>query len=622
MEKRTIALFKKILKAVAPPPDILPSEWAEENLILNESALSTGRWRSDTVPYQKDIIDAVVDPEVEKIVIMSSSQGGKNVIVNIIIGYFIDVDPSPIMLIEPTLDLAEDYSKRRLAPIIQDTKCLREKVYETKSRDSNNTILLKLFPGGSLNLVGANSPRSLASKPIRVIIADEVDGFEASAGKEGDPLKLADKRAITFWNRKKIYISTPVLKGTSRIEKEYLSGTQEKWCLKCPNCGEYQYINWHGIKFEHSKDDKGNYSVWDITFQCPDCLKKYDEYTWKQQPGAWVAENPDAIKTKKTRSFHWNAFVYFWTSWEDIILEYLHSKSDPEEKKVFKNTVLGEPYEENINDEEYSFLLDRREEYPADLPDGVLILTAGVDTQDDRLEYEIVGWGKGEQSWGIEYGVIMGKPDQASTWQMLSDKLDTVWRFENGLGLKVACTFVDSGGHYTSEVYKFCRANEHRKIFAIRGKGGAGIPLIYSKGRSKKENCLYFNLGVDGGKAKIRSRLQIQQPGDRYCHFPLNEGKGYDQMYFKGLLSERPVTRKVNGRIKVVWEKIGGAKRRNEPLDVRNYAQAAFELLPVNLDILEERLKSMTPSKDKVIDVTKRKPQNRKYGVVNRGIKA
>ena len=621
MEKRTIALFKKILKAVAPPPNILPSEWAEENLILNESALSTGRWRSETVPYQKEIIDAVVDPEVEKIVIMSSSQGGKNVIVNIIIGYFIDIDPSPIMLIEPTLELAEDYSKRRLAPIIQDTKCLKEKIYETKSRDSNNTILLKLFPGGSLNLVGANSPRSLASKPIRVIIADEVDGFEASSGKEGDPLKLADKRAITYWNRKKIYISTPVLKGASRIEKEYLAGTQEKWCLKCPGCGKYQYINWHGLKFDYSKDEKGNYSVWNITFQCPDCLQKFDEYTWKQQPGAWIAENPEAKKTKRTRSFHWNAFVYFWMSWEDIILEYLHSKSDPEMKKVFKNTILGEPYEERIEDEEWSYLLERREEYPADLPDGVLILTAGVDVQDDRLEYEIVGWGKGEQSWGIEYGIIMGKPDQDSTWQMLSDKLDTVWRFENGLGLKVACTFVDSGGHYTSEVYKFCKANEYRKIFAIKGKGGPGYPLIYSKGRSKKENCLYFVLGVDGGKAKILSRLQIKQPGDGYCHFPLGEERGYDEIYFRGLFSERPKPKKVNGRIKIVWEKLGGANRRNEPLDVRNYAQAAFALLPVNLDILEERLKSMTPDSGQVVNAVTKKPQKRKYGVVNRGIK-
>lgn len=620
MEKKTIALFRKILKAAAPPPDILPSEWAEKNLILNESALSTGRWHSDTVPFQKEIIDAVVDPELEKIVIMSSSQGGKNVIVNIIIGYYIDVDPSPIMLIEPTLELAEDYSKRRLAPIIQDTKCLREKVYETKSRDSNNTILLKLFPGGSLNLVGANSPRSLASKPIRIVIADEVDGFEISAGREGDPLKLADKRSITYWNRKKIYISTPVIKGASRIEKEYLAGTQEKWCLKCPNCGKYQYINWYGLKFEYSKDEKGNYDIWDITFQCPDCLEKFDEHVWKEQPGAWIAANPDAKKTKKTRSFHWNALVYFWTSWEEIILEYLECKSDPELKKVFKNTVLGESYEENINDEEYAYLLDRREEYPADLPDGVLILTAGVDTQDDRLEYEIVGWGKGEQSWGIEYGIIMGKPDQESTWQMLSDKLDTVWRFENGIGLKVACTFVDSGGHYTSDVYKFCRANEHRKIFAVRGKGGPGIPLIYSKGRSKKENCLYFNLGVDGGKARILSRLRIKQPGDRYCHFPLNEERGYDQMYFKGLLSERSRVKKVSGQVKIVWEKIGGASRRNEPLDVRNYAQAAFALLPVNLEILEKRLKSMSPSRNKVIDITKTPPQKRKYGVINRGI--
>jgi phage terminase large subunit GpA-like protein len=594
MKQKTINLFRRILKTVAPPLDILPSKWAEQNIVLNESALSTGKWRPDTAPYQIEIINAVKDPVVEKIVIMSASQGGKNVIVNIIIGYFVDIDPCPIMLIEPGLELAEDYSKRRLAPLIADIKVLREKIHEAKSRDSSNTILLKLFPGGSLNLVGANSPRSLASKPIRVVIADEIDGFELSSGKEGDPLKLADRRSTTYWNRKKIYVSTPVLSGVSRIEQEYLKGTQEKWNIECPNCGVHQYINLHGIKFQHEKDSKDNYKVWDITFQCPACLEKYDEYTWKQQPGKWVAYNPAA---NKVRSFHWNAFIYPWSSWEEIILEWLTVKKDPEQHKVFKNTIEGLPWEETLGQEEYQYLLDRREEYGVELPDGVLLLTAGVDTQDDRLEYEIVGWGRGEQTWGIEYGVIMGKPDRPETWQALSDKLSQVFHFASGIGLRVACTFVDSGGHYTSDVYSWCKKNEHRKIFAIRGMNRPGLPIIHSMGRSKKEGCRYFNLGVDGGKARILSRVQIDQPGDGYCHFPLGD-RGYDQTYFRGLMSEYQDKEKKGGKIKLVWKK--KTDIRNEPLDVRNYAQAAFYLLPVNWDALESRIKNVVKPKEQM----------------------
>jgi phage terminase large subunit GpA-like protein len=587
MEQKTINLFRRILKTVAPPLDIKPSGWAEQNLVLNESALSNGKWRPDTAPWQPEIMDAVKDPTVEKIVIMSASQGGKNVIVNTIIGYYVDVDPCPIMLIEPSLELAEDYSKRRLAPLISDTRVLREKIHEAKSRDSNNTILLKLFPGGSLNLVGANSPRSLASKPIRVVIADEIDGFELSAGKEGDPLKLADRRSTTYWNRKKIYVSTPVLAGFSRIEQEFLKGTQERWNIECPNCGDYQYINMQGIKFKHEQDAKGNYKAWDITFQCPACLEKFDEYTWKQQPGKWVAYNPAA---KKVRSFHWNAFIYPWGSWEDIVLEWLTVKKDPEQHKVFKNTVLGLPWEETLGQEEYQFLLDRREEYPAELPDGVLLLTAGVDTQDDRLEYEIVGWGRGEQTWGIEYGVIMGKPDKPETWQTLSDKLGQVFRFTSGIGLKVACALVDSGGHYTQDVYEWCHKNECRKIFACRGMSRPGLSIIHSTARSKKENCRYFNLGVDGGKTRILSRVQIKQPGDGYYHYPLGD-RGYDQTYFQGLLSEYQDTEKQGGKLKLVWKK-RSSNIRNEPLDVRNYAQAAFYLLSVNWDALEGRIKN------------------------------
>jgi phage terminase large subunit GpA-like protein len=616
MNRKTIRLFNRIAKNISPPPALTVSEWADlYRKLSSETSAEPGQWHTERAPYQREMMDAVNDPEIEEVVFKTSSQVGKSEIVNNIAGYFIDNDPCPMLMIQPTIEMAEDYSKRRLAPMFKDTEVLTKKVADSKTRDTNNTILMKQFPGGSLALAGANSPAGLASRNIRIILADEIDRFPPSAGTEGDPLLLVEKRTITFWNKKKIYISTPTIKGASRIDTEYEKGTQERWRLECPHCGHFAFINLHGIKFEHKKDEKGNYSVWDITFQCPACLEKFDEYTWKAQPGKWIADNPEA---RSIRSFHLNAFVSPWVHWESIILEWLQVKHDPEKHKVFKNTMLGESWEENISDDEYDYLLQRREEYPADLPDGVLLLTCGVDVQDDRLEFEIVGWGRGEQSWGIKYGVLMGKPDQEKVWNDLRDILGATYYFESEIGLKIACTFIDSGGHHTSDVYKFCRKNEYRKVFAIRGMPKPGLPIIYSRGRSKKENCLYFNLGVDGGKARILSRIQIKQPGDGYCHFPLDEKRGYDQVYFKGLLSEHQVTEKSGGKLKLVWRK-RTTDIRNEPLDVRNYAQAAFYLLPESwLEVFEQQLAEGQKSQNTPIPVPKQ-PQKRR-GVIKKGV--
>jgi phage terminase large subunit GpA-like protein len=617
MKKKTLKLFKRIIKTIAPPPQITVSQWAEQNRVLSsESSAEPGKWNNERAPYQVEIMDAVNDPLIEKIVMMTCSQAGKNEIINNIIGYFIDIDPCPMMLIEPTLELAEDYSKRRLDPLFRDTKVLREKIADKKSRTSNNTILNKVFPGGSLSLVGANSPSGLASKPIRILIGDEIGRFPVSAGDEGDPLGLGEKRTVTFFNRKKIFVSTPGIKDVCRIEEEYVSGTQEKWRKKCPDCGAYEYINIHGVKFEYTKDEKGNYKVWNVVYQCSHCGAEYDEFDWNNTEGRWIAENPSA---EKVRSFHVNAFVSPWWRWEDIVHIWLKDKKDPEKHKVVKNTIFGEPWEEEGEFESEDILLDRREEYPAELPDGVLILTAAVDVQDDRLEYEIVGYGKGEETWGIEKGLIMGVPDIKETWQLLSDKLDTVYHFQNGIGLKISCACVDSGGHYTEEVYKFCKANEHRRIFAIKGMGGSGYPLLYKLYRSKKENAAVFILGVDSGKAKIMGRLKIKEPGAGYCHYPDDENRGYDRIYFKGLISEKLVRRKQKGQIRMIWEKVAAATKRNEPLDLRNYAQAAFEILNPNLDEVEKRLQNAALLGEKTANLSPKKSQ-RKRGVVKKGI--
>lgn len=585
MQQKTIDLFRRILKSVSPPPKLNVSDWADRYRVLSsETSAEPGRWRTDRTPYMREIMNAATDPNLEKVVVESSSQVGKSEFINNVIGYYIDTDPGPMLLVEPTLEMARDYSKQRIAPMIRDTEPLTAKVADSKTRDIDNTILMKVFPGGFLAIGGANSPAGLASRPIRILLADEIDRYPDSAGTEGDPLALAEKRTQTFvGSLKKIFVSTPTIKDASRIEIEYESGTQEKWKLACPACGCPQYINLRQIKFQYSKDEKQNYRVWDVMFQCPDCGEAFDELTWKDQPGRWIADNPGAVNC---RSFHVNAFVSPWVSWESIILEWLKVKRDPERYKVFVNTVEGRSWEERGEADDYEALYSRREDYPAQLPNGVLLLTAGVDVQGDRLEYEIVGWGHGEESWGIEYGAIWSDPEVDQTWKDLLGVLTRTYRYADGSGLRVACSCVDSGGHSTEKVYKFAKANEFSRIFAIKGMGGPGLALLHKATKTEKEKARLFILGVDAGKSTIMSRLKIKETGPGYCHWPTDNRRGYSMAYFEGLLAEHQVPRKRQGRIYMVWEKVNDGAR-NEPLDARNYAQAALQLINPDFDKLE-----------------------------------
>jgi phage terminase large subunit GpA-like protein len=575
VRKHTLNLFKKIAKITAPPPKLTVSQWADKYRVLSkESSAEHGKWNTDRAPYQREIMDSINNPDYEEIVVMSSAQVGKSEIINNIIGYHIDYDPSPMLLMQPTLEMAEAYSKDRIAPMIRDTPSLAKKVNSPKAKDGNNTLLQKKFPGGHLTLVGANSPASLASRPVRIVLADEVDRFPLSAGTEGDPLSLAHKRTKTFWNRKKISVSTPTIKGASRIEAEYNESTMEQWCISCPSCGKFQPYVWEQIRFEP------------VGMECIYCKSLHTEVEWKSRPGKWIARNPEARK----RGFHLNAFASPWESWENIIHEFKEAKrKGPETLKTWKNTTLGEPWEEKVQEHDHTKLMQRREEYKHDIPEGVLVLTAGVDVQDDRLEVEIVGWGLGETSWGIEYKIFYGDPGQQVVWDQLDAFLLKDWFTPNGVKLTISATCIDSGGHYTQEVYDFCKAREYRRIFAVKGKGGSGVPFIYktSKVGIKKDTYLFI-IGVNEGKDTIYSRLKIEEPEKPgYCHFPLNVEKGYDEAYFIGLTSEYKKPKRVNGSIRYEWVK-RSSNIRNEPLDLRNYSLAALRILNPDLEYLQK----------------------------------
>lgn len=618
INKRLQSVFKKAVQGFQPPEDLTVSEWADKNRYLSpEASAEPGRWRTSRTPYLKVPMDAFNDPKVNRIVMVAASQVGKSELELNIIGYIIDQDPGSILYIHPTDGAAKEFSKLRIAPMIRDSPTLRKKVAEPKSRDSGNTILQKVFPGGILTLCGSTEAHALASKPIRTIIGDERDRWATTAGDEGDPWALARARQITFYNAKAVEVSTPTIKNASAIEKSFAEGTMERWCVPCPHCGEYNNIKFTDIRFDkEEREIKGyrSYTATDVRYVCPHCAGISKESVIKAKSrteGKWMAENPEAYEERGCRSFWLNAFVSPWESWKTIIEAYLNAIGDTKRLQVVYNTRFGELWEDRGNLEDEGVYMSRREEYSADLPDGALVLTCGVDTQDDRLQYEVVGHGHFGETWGIQTGVIMGTPDDPDVWRRLDDVINKVYRFEEGHGLTISTTFVDEGGHFTQEVRLACNDRFDKKVFAIKGSsGGSGVPYTSPPRRVKIVidgkyigRAWQYMLGVDAGKQKIFDNLRVMTPGAKYCHFPLNEDRGYNREFFHSLLSERLVYIK-NRKNPWQWQKIPGHER-NEALDCRNYANAAFAALNPDLDRIAKEIKS-----------TKNKKKSNRQGLV------
>lgn len=587
MKSELLLLKYSFLNGLKPLPKTSVSVWADNYRILSAGiSAEPGKWKTSRAPYQKEIMDAFTQGEIHRVIVKSCSQIGKSDIMNNVIGRFAHLDPCPIMMVQPTVEMATDFSKSRISPMIRDTKVLTQLFYDTrdvaKSRNADQTILSKVFPGGRLVLTGANSPASLASRPIRILLCDEVDRFPLSAGTEGDPIGLAEKRMTTFWNYKLGMFSTPTNEGSSRIDIEYFAGTQEEWRHRCPNCGEYHTLDYRQMQVDYTenKDESGNKTVIvrDVKWRCPDCGFEYDERAMKNAPQKYVALNPDAINNG-VRSFFLNGFSSPWLTWAEIMREWLEAQGIPSMEQVVYNTRFGLSYKMAGEYDDETVFLDRRDSYDAELPDGVLLLTAAVDVQKNRLEYEICGWGAGEENFGIMRGVVMGEPTDYGTWQELDKILDREYYFSDGTPLKVSRTFIDSG-YSTRAVYEYCAANVHKQRFPIKGKGGSGLPLLYQYTKIKNLPMPLTILGVDDGKQEVFARLGIREAGAQYFHFPKNdeyiERRGYNKLYFKQLIAERRIFRKVGGVIQVAWEPVADGVR-NESLDLRVYNLACMK---------------------------------------------
>ena len=499
-----------------------------------------------------------------------------------LIGYFADADPSPILLVQPTEIASRAFSKERIEPTFRATPALRGRL-STGLRDKENTIHLHTFPGGYLACAWATSAVSLASRPIRVVLLDEVDRYPDSLGRDGDPIAQAVQRTANFHNRKIVAVSTPTIEGISPIARLYEDTDQRRLHVPCPRCGVFQVLEWSGVIY---KGADGQPDLAGVHYRCEHCAGRIEE---RDRPamlalGEWQADNPGHLH----RGYQLSALYSPWVRWRELAAEWIKATTERDKRGLqeFVNLRLGETWAESSDQVSAEALEKNREEYPAEVPPGALLLTAGVDVQDNRLEIEVVGWGIGKESWGIAYCVVVGDTSTPDPWRRLDELLARTWLREGGGAVGLWCACIDSGGHRTSEVYEFCRARLARNIFAIKGWSGEGRPIVGKPTTSNQLRIPLYPVGADTTKDAVFSRLAIDQPGPGFCHFPTAREAAYDDEFFKGLCSEKRVVKIRGGRRKREWKQL---RARNEPLDCRVYATAAMELLVPDFDLLAKR---------------------------------
>ena len=579
------------------------SDWADAHRRLSaEASAEAGQWATDRAEYQRGIMDALSNEKIETVVVMSSAQVGKTEIILNMIGYHVDQDPCPILCVQPTLDQAATFSKDRISPMFRDTPRLKGKVKDARSRDANNTTYHKGFDGGHLTLVGSNSSSGLASRPIRLVLFDEVDRYTTTA--EGDPIELAKKRAATFWNRKFVMVSTPTVKGHSRIEAEFEKSDKREYHVPCADCGHSQVMRWANVHWEQNKPETAHYA-------CIECGSVWDDAARFRaiRRGEWRATAP----LVGTAGFRLSGLCSPWSPLEGMVREFLQAKKLPETLRVFVNVTLGETWEEEGESVAEMEISNHREEYGDKLPDEIVFLTAGVDVQNDRLEVETLGHARDLETFSVGFHTLYGDPASAAVWNDLDGILSLEYQTYDGRSLGVKATAVDSGGHHTQAVYKYCKPRLSRRVFAIKGVGGEGKPPVGRPSTNNNMKCKLFPVGVDTIKEMVYSHLRIKEEGAGYCHFPAS----YPDEYFKQLTAEKVVRKYHKGFHKRECVK---TRARNEALDCRVYSLAALSIINVNVNIIAQRSASANAKTDdevKPASKVRRKVPRRDGGFVN-----
>lgn len=594
--------------AFAPPPEVTICEWAEANRILPKGTTNRpGPFRAEK--FQRQIMDAVVDPNVRRVSVQKSTQVGYTdaVLLNII-GYYIDADPKPMMLVFPRDTDAKDKSKKIVAPMIQNSPALRDKVRDVVSRRGGNTQQLKQFDGGFLKITGANSGAGLRSDPCAVVLFDEADAYPDDVDGEGDPIKIGERRTDGFDDEKIVIGSTPAMpKGSSRIEAEVERGSLEYFHMPCPFCGEMQPLLWRDperktpdgkpiYNFRWEKDAEGMPIPETVKYYCRKCETGIPE-RYKQQMldrGEYIPTYPER---REHRSFRiWAAYSPWKPIWHLLAKEWVESQDNPEEMKAFVNLRLGETWDEGAEGLTSADLSKRVEAYPKNssgeyvLPWNVACLVSTVDVQHNRLEVQTTGFGPGEEQFLIDHTVFWGPPglqpgqkeneDLCNVWTDLEDHLLREWEHKSGAKLRSSITLVDSGA-YSDAVYDFVMPRQHnrRRVFACKGVDHLSRPGLVQESTTKKSKVRLFLVGTYVGKDRVFARMRIMKHGAGFLHFP----DWTTDEYFNQLTAESKVPKKNRFTKRTQWVYVNN-QERNEALDLTVYAHAGLYLLQHVID--------------------------------------
>lgn len=567
---------ENLLAGLRPPPEMTISQWAERYRVLAGSASSEpGRWSNARTPYLVEIMDELSpQSSATDVVFMKGSQiGGTEVLINTAL-YYIKHCPSPIGAFQTTEQTAKRFLKQRMNP-----------AFSAMGMDGifyGDEMYLKEFPGGVLVTGWSNSPSNFRSAPFRILLCDEISEWPKDCGGQGDPCELGRRRTTNFPRRKLFWNSTPGIDGECRITEMFFAGDQRHYQVPCPHCGELHKWEWANVVWDSDAD--GHDLPETVRMKCPHCGAEYGEHykTELMAQGQWVKENPDGDYP----SFHINALYspLGWYSWKNAVMDFLKSKGDVNKMKSFTNNVLGEAWSlDGGKVIDPNGLMTRCEEYEAEVPDGAVVLTAGVDVQDDRLEVEVVGWGRGLENWGITNRILIGNPSESLVWEALDSVLMAGYGNSMNEKLYVAAALIDSGGHHTADVYRYTSKRERRNIFACVGKAGLARPLVTRPKKTDKSSVYdanIVNVGVDIAKDQFYDWIAIECPGPGYCHFPAKPDE-YNKEFFAQLTAEKRFKKWVRGAQVWAYKKL---RPRNEALDKRNYARGALNITGIDVD--------------------------------------
>lgn len=593
------------LAGLAPDPALTVSQWADRHRILSSRAASeAGPYRTARTPYLRGIMDALSPADsTRRVVFMKAAQVGATEAGNNWIGYVIHRAPGPFMAVQPTVDLAKRLSQQRIDPLLEESPALRDLVLPSRSRDSGNTILAKRFPGGQFVLTGANSAVGLRSMPARWVFLDEVDAYPGDVDGEGDPIALADARTISFGHRAKMFlVSTPTIKGISRIEREYEGSDQRRFYVPCPECGELQWLKFEQLHWPKGLPDRARYIC-----ERNGCVIEERHKTWMMDEanGAhWRATAPPEVIQKAREAgvagFHISGLYspLGWLSWAEIARLWEEAQGNDASLKTVKNTLLGETWQEKGEAPDWQRLYERREAHVlGTCPEGVLFLTAGADVQRDRIELDVWGWGRGLRSWLIDHIVLEGDVTQPAVWAKLDAVLAQTWPHAGGNRIGLDRLAIDTGdGVTTNNVYGWVRSKSRDQVMAIKGKRGfdRASPVdgptwveVTDRGRKIKKGVQLWNIAVAVFKSETYGYLRLPRPTDEdlangghwpigYVHLP----RGITSEWVQQLVAEQLVTIKGrNGVTRFEWQPL---RERNEALDCRVYARAAAWLRGVD----------------------------------------